>query len=76
MAQASGKKGLAERTDIEIEISNQCSKLIANAIILSRLLTKYEASENAKALALIAQMSLATYPVERALHLPERRQDN
>lgn len=76
MAQASGKKGLAERTDIEIEISNQCSKLIANAIILSRLLTKYEASENAKALALIAQMSLATHPAERALHLPERRQDN
>ena len=46
-------------TDIEIEISNQCARLIANAVIfynsaiLSRLLMKYEAAGNAKALALI-----------------------
>lgn len=45
--------------------SNQCVRLIANAIIyynlaiLSRLLTKYEATVNAKSLALISQMSPA-----------------
>jgi TnpA family transposase len=63
IAQVGGKKELTGRTDIEIEISNQCARLIANAVIfynsaiLSRLLTKYEASGNAKALALITQMS-------------------
>jgi len=63
IAQVGGKKELTGRTDIEIEISNQCARLIANAIIyynsaiLSRLLTKYEASGNAKALALITQVS-------------------
>lgn len=50
---------LTGRTDIEVEISNQCARLIANAIIyynsaiLSRLVAKYEASGNTKALALI-----------------------
>ena len=50
IAQVGGKKELTGRTDIEIEISNQCARLIANAIIyynsaiLSRLLTKFEAS--------------------------------
>ena len=54
IAQVSGKKELTGRTDIEIESSNQCARMIANAIIfynsaiLSRLLTKYEASGNAK----------------------------
>jgi hypothetical protein len=54
---------LTGRTDIEIEISNQCARLIANAVIyynsaiLSRLLTKYESSGNTKALALITQIS-------------------
>ena len=67
IAQVSGKKELTGRTDIEIEISNQCARMIANAIIfynsaiLSRLLTKYEASGNAKALALITQMSPAAW---------------
>jgi hypothetical protein len=48
-------------------ISNQCAQLIANAIIyynsaiLSRLLTRYEASGNAEALALIAQISPAAW---------------
>jgi hypothetical protein len=51
---------------------NQCARLIANAIIyynsaiLSRLLTKYEASGNAKALALIKKMSPAAW---RHIHL-------
>lgn len=67
-----GKKALTGRTDIEIEISNQCARLIANAIIyynsaiLSRLLTKYEAAGNSKALALIKKMSPVAW---RHIHL-------
>jgi TnpA family transposase len=63
IAQVGGKKELTGRTDIEIEISNQCARLIANAIIyynsaiLSRLLTKYQATSNAKAIELITQIS-------------------
>ena len=58
---------LTGRTDIEIEISNQCARLIANAIIyynsaiLSHLLTKYEANGNAKAVELITQLSPAAW---------------
>jgi hypothetical protein len=58
---------LTGRTDIEIEISNQCARLVANAIIfynsaiLSRLLTKLEADGNAKALARITQISPAAW---------------
>jgi hypothetical protein len=54
---------LTGRTDIGIEISNQCARLIANAIIyynsaiLSKLLTRYEANVSAKTLALITQIS-------------------
>lgn len=67
IAQVGGKKELTGRTDVEIEISNQCARLIANAIIfynsaiLSRLLTKYEAAGNSKALALIVQISPAAW---------------
>jgi hypothetical protein len=67
IAQVGGKKELTGRTDIEIEISNQCARLIANAVIfynsaiLSRLLMKYEASGNAKALALLTQISPAAW---------------
>jgi hypothetical protein len=67
IAQVGGRKELSGRTDVEIEISNQCARLIANTIIyynstiLSRLLTKYEASGNAKALALIKKMSPAAW---------------
>jgi hypothetical protein len=68
IAQVGGKKELTGRTDIEIDISNQCARLIANAIIyynsaiLSRLLTKYEASDcNTKALGLIKQVSPAAW---------------
>ncbi len=63
IAQVGGKKELTGCTDIEIEISNQCARLIANAIIfynsaiLSRLLTKYEADGNTKPLARITQIS-------------------
>lgn len=67
IAQVGGKKELTGRTDIEIEISNQCARLIANVIIyynsaiLSHLLTKYEASGNTKAVALITRMSPAAW---------------
>jgi len=70
--QVGGKKELTGRTDIEIEISNQCARLIANAIIyynsaiLPRLVAKYEASGNTKALALIKKMSPAVW---RHIHL-------
>jgi len=63
IAQVSGKKELTGRTDIEIEISNQCARLIANAIIyynsqiLSRLLARFEGSGNTKALSQIMKMS-------------------
>jgi TnpA family transposase len=72
IAQVSGRKELTGRTDVEIEISNQCARLIANAIIyynsaiLSRLLTKYEASQDAKALVLIKKISPAAW---RHVHL-------
>ena len=67
IAQVGGKKELTGRTDIEIEISNQCARLIANAVIfynsaiLSRLLMKYEVSGNAKAHALLTQISPAAW---------------
>ena len=62
IAQVGGKKELTGRTDIEIEISNQCAGLIANVIIyLSHLLTKCEASDNAKAVALITKISPAAW---------------
>jgi len=72
IAQVGGKKELTGRTDIEIEISNQCARLIANTIIyfnsaiLSRLLTKCEANQSTKALALIKSLSPAAW---RHIHL-------
>jgi hypothetical protein len=72
IAQVGGKKELTGKTNIEIEISNQSARLIANAIIyynsaiLSRLVARYEASGNTKALALIKKMSPAAW---RHIHL-------
>ena len=48
IAQVGDKKQLTGKTDIDIQISNQCGRLIANVIIyynsaiLSRLLEKYQ----------------------------------
>ena len=56
VAQAYGKKELIGKTDLALEISNQCGRLVANAIIhynsaiLSKLKNKYEAEGNQKAL--------------------------
>jgi hypothetical protein len=58
--------------DIETEISNQCPRLIANAInyydsaILSRLLTRHAESPRRKALAMIKKVSSAAW---RHIHL-------
>jgi hypothetical protein len=64
IAQVGGKKELTGRSHIEIEISNQCELLVANAIgyynsaILSRFLEKSPSSGNEKALPLIKLISL------------------
>lgn len=63
IAQAYGKKQLIGKTDIALEISNQCGRLVANAIIhcnsaiLSKLRDKYEAEGNQKALGLLRRIS-------------------
>jgi TnpA family transposase len=72
IAQVGGKKELTGRTDLDIEISNQCGRLIANAIvyynsaILSRLLQKFEPNGNEKTLAVVKSVSPAAW---RHLHL-------
>ena len=73
IAQVAGKKELSGRTDIDIEINNQCARLVANAIIyynsaiLSRLLTNCEADQNVKALELrkrrLLAVSTARFPI-------------
>ena len=63
IATAYGKKQLSGRGDREIEISNQCARLIANAIIhynsaiLSKLKLKYEAEGNQRALSRLKKIS-------------------
>ena len=63
IATAYGKKQLSGRGDREIEISNQCGRFIANAIIhynsaiLSKLRQKYEAEGNQKGLAMLKKIS-------------------
>jgi TnpA family transposase len=81
LAQIGGKKQLIGRTDLDVAISNQCGRLIANVVIaynsilLSRLLDRYQAAGNQKALGLLKKISprrLAAYPLSRALHLPRQ----
>ena len=63
IATAYGKKQLSGKGDREIEISNQCGRLIANAIIhynsaiLSKLKLKYEGDGNEKALSVLKKIS-------------------
>jgi TnpA family transposase len=63
IAQVGGKKELSGKTDIEVEISNQCGRLVANAIIyynsaiLSKLLEFYQATNNEKGLAELCKYS-------------------
>jgi hypothetical protein len=59
IARVGGKKQLYGKTDIEVEISNQCAVLVANAIIyynsviLSALLDKYRSANNHKKISAI-----------------------
>lgn len=63
ISQVNGKKQLMGRTDLELEISNQAGRLIANAIIyynsalLSKLLVKYREEDNQKALEMLLKVS-------------------
>jgi TnpA family transposase len=63
IAEAYGKKQLLGKTDIEVEISNECGRLLANTIsyynsaILSKLLVKYKAENNQKGIAILRKIS-------------------
>jgi len=63
ISQVSGKKQLIGRTDLDVAISNQCGRLIANVVIaynsimLSRLLDKYKVAGNEKVIALLQKIS-------------------
>ena len=63
IAQTYGKKQLLGRTDLALEVSNQCGRLIANAIIhynsviLSKLREKLETEGNQKGLTLLRKIS-------------------
>ncbi|MBC8950056.1 putative resolvase [Xenorhabdus sp. TS4] len=63
VAKVGGKKELTGKNDIETEISNQCGRLISNAIIyynlaiLSRLLERFEAEENVKGIDALMRIS-------------------
>lgn len=67
IASAYGKKQLTGRGEREIEISNQCGRFIANAIIhfnsamLSELRLRYEAEGDKKGLALLKKISPAAW---------------
>jgi TnpA family transposase len=63
IAQVAGKKELIGRTDLDMAISNQCGRLVANAVIaynsilLSELLTRYQTQRNQRALDLLKRIS-------------------
>jgi len=63
IAQAYGKKHLIGKTDLALEIRNQCGRLIANIIthynsmILSKLYDRYKAENNPKALKILKKIS-------------------
>lgn len=63
LAQISGKKHLIGRTDLDIAISNECGRLLANVVIafnsmlLSALFERYQREGNQKALARLKQIS-------------------
>jgi hypothetical protein len=67
IAQTGGKKQLIGRTDLDIAISNQCGRLIANIVIaynsvlLSTLLERYQAAGNQKAILLLQKISPAAW---------------
>ena len=72
IAQVGGRKQLAGRTDLDMAISNQCARLIANVVIaynsvlLSKLLERYQATDNQKAIQLLQKISPVAW---RHIHL-------
>ncbi len=72
ISQVNGKKQLSGKTDVDIDMSNQCGRLVANAIIyfnsalLSLLLEKYQACNNKKAIEKLKKTSPAAW---RNIHL-------
>jgi hypothetical protein len=83
IAQVGGKKALTGQTDIDIEISNQCGRLVANAIIyynatiLSRLLERCPGqAQGAGAHHVNLTGGLAAPAAGRALHLRGWRQSD
>jgi TnpA family transposase len=72
IAQVGGRKQLAGRTDLDMAISNQCARLIANVIIaynsvvLSKLLERYQATGNQKAIQRLQKISPVAW---RHIHL-------
>ncbi len=67
IAQVNGKKELTGRTDLDVDISNQCGRLIANVVIaynsmlLSGLLGRYLETGNDKSLDLLRRISPAAW---------------
>lgn len=63
ITQVGGKKALIGRSELEVAISNQCGRLMANVVIaynslmLSTLLDRYNAVGNEKGLALLQKIS-------------------
>jgi TnpA family transposase len=63
IAQVGGKKEIIGHTDLDIAISNQCGRLLANVVIaynsilLSKLLSRYSSAGNQKALERIKRIS-------------------
>ncbi|ENZ2746338.1 TPA: Tn3 family transposase, partial [Salmonella enterica] len=63
VAKVGGKKELTGKNDIETDISNQCGRLICNAIvyynsaILSRLLERLEAEGNDRGIEALTRIS-------------------
>lgn len=63
IAQVSGKKHLTGRTDLEVAISNECGRLIANvvtaynSVLLSMLLERYQIAGKGKHLELLKKIS-------------------
>jgi len=63
LAQVSGRKELIGHTDLDVAISNECGRLVANiviaynSILLSGILTRYQAAGNQKVLELLKRIS-------------------
>jgi TnpA family transposase len=63
IAQFGGKKHLIGKTDLDVAISNECGRLLANtvtafnSVLLSTLLERYQREGNEKALAMLKKIS-------------------